>query len=416
MEQEIDLRDYIKVLLGHWKLIIALALLGVIAGYVVSSLLPASYEASAVVIVTEPRYQLQFDPRFETAGSGSPAYEAFPTLATSDGILQAVVQAYQPSSDAAFNDWRLRALQGMAEASSAGDPSLVILAVHSKSSEDAAGIANTWADIFTKRGNDIYGESEEDVTFFENQATDASLALDNADAALVEFEARNRSSIIEAQLESRRKAQSDYLDDQLKIAYIIQDIEGLRDQLAEQPTDDQVSLADNLTALLLQIKAFNAEAETAAPLELQVDSSESISTKSLEDQVLLLDDLVATLEGKSTEIDTRLKELTPQILALQQELQQITTEGDRLNRVRDLAGETYLTLARKVDEARIAAEEKSGILQVGSYAITPEQPTGPRKLVNAVVIGLLGLVIGIVAVLFIEYWHEGEPQEEDAEE
>ena len=192
---------------------------------------------------------------------------------------------------------------------------------------------------------------------------------------MIEFEARNQSSIVEAQLESRRQAQSDYLDDQLRIAYLIQDIQGLRDQLAEQPANEQISLADNLTALLLQIKAFNAETETAAPLELQVDSSESISTKSLKDQVLLLDDLVATLQAKSTEIDTRLEELTPQILALQQGLQQITVEGDRLNRVRDLTGETYLTLARKVMRPASHLRRKTAYSR---WAATPSHRNSPR--------------------------------------
>ena len=59
MEDEIDLRAYIEVLLRHWKWIIALAVLAAIAAFVVNSLLPFTYEADSVVIVTEPRYQLR---------------------------------------------------------------------------------------------------------------------------------------------------------------------------------------------------------------------------------------------------------------------------------------------------------------------------------------------------------------------
>jgi uncharacterized protein involved in exopolysaccharide biosynthesis len=209
-------------------------------------------------------------------------------------------------------------------------------------------------------------------------------------------------------LESQQQAQIDYLDGQRTIAYIIQDIEGLRDQLAEQQGNQPVSLADNLTALLLQIKAFNAQATT--PIELRIDSTESLSANSHAEQVAFLDTLVTTLRTKSDEIDTRLAELEPQILALQQKLEEINVEQDRLVRAQELASETHWTLARKLDEARIAAQEESGILQVGSYAIIPESQAGPQVLFTTAVAGLLGLVVGVIVSLSIEFWHKGELQ------
>ena len=122
MEEEIDLRAYIEVLLHHWKWIAGLALILAIIAFVITSLQPAIYQASAVVIVTRPRYQIQFDPRFPTSQNWTPAYNAFPTLATSDDILQDVVEAYTPSPEAGISQWRLGVLSGMVEASSGGIP------------------------------------------------------------------------------------------------------------------------------------------------------------------------------------------------------------------------------------------------------------------------------------------------------
>jgi succinoglycan biosynthesis transport protein ExoP len=404
MEDEIDLRAYIEVLIRYWLWIAGLAVVAAVVAFVVSSMLPRTYEASAVVLVTQPRYQMQFDPRIDTQ-QGTPAYNAFPTLATSDDVLQNVVEGYTPSNASGIGQWTLSTLRGMVEATSQGDPSLVVLKVTSRSPKDAAAIANVWADRLVKRGTELYGQGEADVTFFEAQVQQAQQALDQAEAALVDFQARNQASIVSAQLDSLRRSQADYLADQRAIAYIIQDIQGLRAQLAEQTAGQPVSLADSLTALFLQIKAFNAQA--SAPIQLQVQSSTDLSDKSVEEQIAFLDDLVATLQAKSAENDSRLAELEPQILALQKQLQEINVESDQLTRTRDLARDTYTTLARKVDEARIAAQEASGMLQVGSEAAVPAAPVGPRRLVNTAIAGVLGLMIGIVGVFAVELWRQG---------
>jgi succinoglycan biosynthesis transport protein ExoP len=409
MEDEIDLRVYIEVVFRYWKWILGLAFVAAVVAFVISLLMPRTYKASAVVLVTQPRYQMQFDPRIDTQ-EGTPAYKAFPTLATSDSVLQSVVENYVPSKESGIDRWTLSTLQGMVEATSEGDPSLVVLKVTSQSPKDAAAIANVWADWLVKRGTELYGQGEADVTFFEAQVQQAKELLDQADTALIEFEARNQTSIVSTRLDSSRQSQADYLADQRAITYLIQDIQGLRAQLAELPSDQSASLADSLTALFLQIKAFNTEAAT--PVQLQVQSGADLSSRSLSEQMTFLDDLVLTLQAKSTESDSRLAELEPEILALQQQLQEINVESDLLNRTRDLARDTYTTLARKLDEARIAAQEDNGMLQIGSYAFEPEKPIGPRKLITTTIAGFLGLVVGVFVSFFVEFWQRTDMKPE----
>jgi succinoglycan biosynthesis transport protein ExoP len=265
-----------------------------------------------------------------------------------------------------------------------------------------------------RHGNQIYSESEDDVAFFDEQVAQAGQVLDDADAALVEFEARNQASIVGAQLDSLRQAQADYLADQRAIAYIVQDIQGLRAQVVQQPGDRPVSPADDLTALLLQIKAFNLlqveapDAQASTSIQLQISSAGSFSDKSPAEQVAFLDDLVDTLEAKSSEIDGRLAELEPQMLALQRRLQEIDAENERLTSARDLTSETYKTLARKLEEARIAAREENGVLQVGSYAAVPEKPVSPHKMLNTAVAGTLGLMLGVFGAFALEWWRTDE--------
>jgi uncharacterized protein involved in exopolysaccharide biosynthesis len=405
-EEEIDLRKYVEVLLRNWPWIVGCAVVAAIVAFGATSLMDPTYEASAVVLITEPRYQMQFEPRFETVDQWQPAYNAFPELATSDGVLEEVVAAYEPSPEAGIERWRLAALKGMVEASSEGDPSLVKLTVSCGSAADAAALANVWAEKLVERGNEIYSEGEKDVIFFQEQATQAEEALEKAEVELISFQARDRASIVSAQLNSHRQTQSDYLADQRTIAYLTQDIGGLRDQMAQQPDDQPASLADDLTTLYLQVKAFNAEAST--PIQLQVNSAESLSQKSRSEQRAFLADMVETLSAKSAAIEEQLADLEPNILGLQEELQTIKTEEERLKRAQTLAEETYMTLSRKLEEARIAAQEENGVLQVGSRAAVPENSAGPSKRMNTAMAGAVGLMVGVFGVFAWEWWREDE--------
>jgi uncharacterized protein involved in exopolysaccharide biosynthesis len=101
-------------------------------------------------------------------------------------------------------------------------------------------------------------------------------------------------------------------------------------------------------------------------------------------------------------------ELDPQILTLQQRLQESQAEEDRLTRARDVARETYITVARKVEEVRIAADDASGEVRLASQAAAPQTPVAPRKMLNTAVAGALGLVLGVFGAFAVEWWKRDE--------
>jgi uncharacterized protein involved in exopolysaccharide biosynthesis len=378
------------MLLRGWYWIVGLAAVAAIVVLILTSLRPPIYQATAIVLVTDPQYRLEFDPRFDTL-ERRPAYRLFPTLATSDRILESVVKAYTPSPESGLETWDLRTVKGMVEATSEGDPSLLLLAVRSRSARDAAGIANAWADALIAQGTEIYGIGETALSFFQTQAAQARDVLDQADAALVEFAARNRLAVLTARLDALQQAQADYLADQNKIESILPDVSNLRDQIGAQSTGDSVALADSVTALLLQIRAYNAEGNM--PIQLDIQDEGAFLNTSPAEQAAALDAVAATLEARYLEIDTQLAELEPAILDFQRQIRALQSESDRLYRRQELAQDTFLTLARKLDETRIAAAEEQSILKVGSYSAVPTTPSGPRKLLYL----LMGTGMGAMA-------------------
>jgi uncharacterized protein involved in exopolysaccharide biosynthesis len=146
---------------------------------------------------------------------------------------------------------------------------------------------------------------------------------------------------------------------------------------------------------------------------LQIDSAGSFSNQSVAEQIEFLEGLVRALQSKATEINARLTELEPEILALQERYEQASNEANRLSRARDLAQETYLTLARKLEEARIGAQEANGTLYLASYAAVPARPVAPRRLFNTAVAGMLGLMIGVLLAFAIEFWRQNGVQEQE---
>lgn len=405
MEEEIDLRQYLELLLRHWKWIVGASVGAAVLALVISLLLPPTYEATALVVVTRPQYVMNFDERFETTSNPQPAYKAYPELAISGDVVEALWQTLAPQ-------WPdLETVPNLREhltAEAGADPSLIRLVVKAKTPEEAAHIANTWAEIFTSKANLIYGRGPEQLAFFETQLQQSQTELEAAETALIAFQGEDQVEILRNRLDSARQTQADYLREQRSIAYLVQDVQSLRAQLAGQSSGYTTSLADQMTALFLQIKAFDAQ--TSAPIQLQINSPEALSGKSTTEQIAFLDDLVKVLEERSTESEQRLAEVEPQILALQQQVQQAAIELDRLTRTRDVARETYMTLARKVEEARIAAQEGGHVL-LASQASAPEKPVSPRKLINTVAAGALGFMLSVVAVLVVGWWQDNTARE-----
>ena len=440
MEEEIDLRVYIEVLIRNWVWIAGLALVAAAVAFVASSFIPPTYEATALAAITKPRYVLQFDPRFETVDGTQPAYKAYPELAVSDDLLRDLLTQLDSLPEGIES---LQDLRGMVEAKAGADPSIVRLVVSSQDPEAAARIANGWIELFVARANEVYGgRSEEDVSFFEGQLTQAQEELDAADGALTAFQGRNQGAILEVQLASVRQDLEDYLIELRGIERAVRNAQSLRASVAERPVDELVSPEDNLAALLLQTYAFNiqtlrpsratsfdveesARGEELSPVWLQVSDltcagADSSARLQISDSALLslertagelmafLDGLVLTLEGWGREIETQVITLEPEILVLQQQLQEAQAEEDRLIRTRNVAQETSVTLARKAEEARIAADDTTGEVRLASQAAVPKKSVGPRKMLNTAVAGALGLMVGVFGAFALEWWRGDE--------
>jgi uncharacterized protein involved in exopolysaccharide biosynthesis len=403
LDEEIDLRPYLATLLKNWYWIVGSGVAAAIIALIISSLIPPTYEATALVAITRPRYVLQFDSRFQNVTNIQPVYRAYPELATSDGVLQELRGGYGNLIEAES----LHNLRQAVSASAGADPSLIRLSAKGRDPQAITMLANGWADIYVQRANEIFGQQNgEQVDFFRAQLNMATVELEQAQQAMIAFQGQNRSVILETQLLSFHETQAAYLTRQQALILLLADIEGFQRQLAAQPDNQPATAADQLTALLLQLQAFGSG--DVAVLQLPIEGAAANAPLLAAEQRAVLAQLVEAVSGTAVYIDQQLVELEPEILRAQTELQQLEATRDRLSRNLTIAQETYSTLSRKLEEARLTTEGVGSEVQLASYAAVPERAVLPMRAVNTVVAAALGFLAAFLAVAMSVWWQKDD--------
>ena len=408
MDDETDPRIYINLLLRHWRVIAAVTLLAGVVAFTVSSLLPARYQATAVVLVTRPLYQFQFSPAIQNLPDSADAQpsltgRAAVDLANSDALLQQILLSV--GDDLPADERNLFSLRKMLKAKTGGDPSIINLNVTNRDPQRVMDVANTWATLYVQQVNDLYGKSANQLKFFEEQLTQAKNDIDAADQALVEFQKRNDLAILQAQLSAKQSALSDYLGMNESLIVLQQNVKNLQDQLARRPADSPSSLGDDLAQLMLQVSAFSAQS-SSLPIQLQMPSTGSLSERTVGQQAAYLADLAKTVESKQAEVKKQAEALPREIRALQGQIQETSTDVARLTRQRDLAQNVYTSLAQKVKETQISTQDASGSVRLAGSAVAPERPMGRGRLRNTMLGLILGLMAVVGAVFAVEYFRE----------
>lgn len=405
--EETDLTVYIDVLIKYWKWIVGITVVAAIAAALVSFTLPSVYQATALVAIIRPQYQMQFDPRFQTVPfeQRSMPFKAYAVLATNAELLEQLSGALE--SHLGPEERTVNILMGAIEAeNSKEDSSLIELRVANSDPDRTALIANTWAGLYTQWINELYEAGSASKVFFEQQLSEAQANLQAVEEEIITFQAENRAGVIGSQLEAKRSALAGYLAAANALESIVQNARALQERLKLQGSGDFSSLADELAALLLNIEAFSSVSDRGTgglAIQLQAPKDMDVSGKTIRQQIQYLDDLIVALESKAQAMKAEEKAIIPDILTLQEELQAIRTKEQRLERARTVAEETYLTLSRKHEEARIAAEDKSGQVRLASKARVPEWPIAPNKKRNTVLGAVLGFVVGIFGAFTAEY-------------
>jgi len=119
-----------------------------------------------------------------------------------------------------------------------------------------------------------------------------------------------------------------------------------------------------------------------------------------------LDTLISVLEARREEVGALIGEgsLQQEILKLQEQLERERARQRELTQARDLAWETYQTLARKEAEVQVATQVRDTEVRFAVPAVEPKYPVAPKKKLNVAIAGVLGLMVGVFGAFAVEYF------------
>ena len=401
MEETVDLRPYLAALGRYLWLIggaVVLAIVIAVAIYLTSN----DYEAIALLTVPEPTEQLQFDARITTTMRSMQNLTVYPELAKSSDLLNRVLAHAIELTDGRIAT--LAQVRDMTTLTTSADNRLVRLVVTDEDPEVAAALANIWAEEFVITIETLFGRGG--VAYFDDQLRQASEELRAADDALVAFQTTNRQGIVDNELMALTDRQRALLADESRYRRVLADIQLLRRQL-ENNTTDVVTLSDQLSALTVQLRAYETtQATPVAPqFQINIGADAQLSTTLRAELLQQLEALRVSVEAALTDNQTQLESLAAPIFALQTEKQQLFNQGERLLSAQEVAQETHVIVARKIDEERVAAGET--LARVAGHAVVPDKPARPNLLALVSLLSLAALIPSILLVLFLTWWRGG---------
>jgi len=140
-------------------------------------------------------------------------------------------------------------------------------------------------------------------------------------------------------------------------------------------------------------KAADREARARVRLEQFLD----LSSRSVAKEVELL--------GKQVQqVDTRIEAIKSEVLKLEQLLVAGGQRLQRLERQREAADNAYQGMLRRMEEARLSADENMAYTKVIRNAEVPYKTERPKKIRSIVFGSIFGLLIGCGLVVFLEVW------------
>jgi len=397
MEDEIDLRQYVVVLLKYWRWIAGLAVVAAVVAFAVSSITPPSYQTTALVTATQSRYELQFDPRFQNVQDSAvqslltEQYRTYPALAVSDDVFNQL---------AAETGWEIKDLKEKLEVPGQNTPNLLALQVQGENPEEIADVANHWARLFVEKANALYG-SRGELEQFTRQKEVVAAALAEADQAITAFREEN-FDLLKQRANSKNNLMTGYEAKLVRLRQIQSEV-----TMLAQTVDENSSPA--LIAGILAEMINNGVVGEEQPFQIKLDEVDPVSS---------IQAMETALQSQITAIETELLSLEQEVEILQAEQAAQQKKLEELVRDRNVKEEAFTVISRKVQEAQIDATSNStaGKVQIASEAAVPTEALPRGRARNAAVAGVLGLMVGVFAVFALEWWREGAEQKPPPQE
>jgi len=173
MEEEIDLRGYVKVIAKRWKWIVGLTVVAVVVAAGASLLVPPTYEATAAISIPQPNPSISYTSLIESTEVEAQVIEMLrASLSPAEQVPGDLIDRVKVSQE---NDGRL-----------------IRITVQSDTSQKAAAVANVWANLSVKPIMEAEDAEEQRCKSLQEQQLQITKQnLEEASRAVIDFEEEN---------------------------------------------------------------------------------------------------------------------------------------------------------------------------------------------------------------------------------
>ncbi|GEM_PF-2399138 len=364
MEEEIDLRRYVEIVLQYKYWLVGITLLFAVLAFGFTALQPPIYEAEANLAMLRIRSEIALEPKFKTTEEVSDVLARQTTLvalAKSSTVAAAVFQQLGSKLNGQVKDVVI--LQNLVTVES--NSNLIVIKARATTPELAADIANMWgkqAEIYL---NTIYMQPSQQLAEIETKSDEAKQDYGKAQTELEKFIATNqiralnrqisdlqqkrdnlykrhlsiidlglatqfelakgqsedyfntlltqRQSVTDQQEDRARKLFAYYQERQIALAQLLVDTQALKEQVVNNSSAPG-NLGNALAVLSLKMSGLRLMKETKSNQpNLQLTDLQGLSDTP-PNYVADLDSFIKQIETEATKTTTQLETLSQELL------------------------------------------------------------------------------------------------------
>lgn len=438
--EEISIKELIEILLKGKKTIILITLICLILASIYTFMIQKPiYESRTTLIATNASAKVQnvnignMKDYINTLSMQTiNTLETYKQQVKSQEILENVIVKLKLDKE----NYTVDSLSNKISVSVIKDTNLIEISVKTDSPEMSKEIANAVTDEFINFLNKLNEKKvNQSVEFLKVKIDEQNKKLESSMKKYEEFIRKNNSlevvsNELNVLLDSQKKytvklesLESDYqmnkLNNELKIDSERANLEVI-EKIIEK-LDNKIELnktvmnEDLLREVFLEsgfnindISKINLKEETVNSVYYNLLTKKNESKIKLEAYIKNDKIIEEKYKRESVIIKSKIKDLTEKIENIQVKLAEMNHNNQLLLNELNNARSTYELLVNKYDEIKVTESIKVGEINliINSKAFTPDNPISPNKKLNLAISLVLGLMIGVFIVFFMNMWKE----------
>ena len=403
-EEEIDLREYINVLLKRKGVIILIFLIAVITAALVSYfIIEPVYQANTVITVSKPK--------IVNSIVSEPSLEDYKNLITNGVLEEELIQKLN------LNKLPLKLtpydLEQMLTIELPKEINLIKMNLQTSEPKLTKDIINTWATLFVEKNKRLYFDKVKKAkTDVEEKLKLAEQDFFDIEEKSMKFDEANNVETIENEIKYKTTKISSFESRLIDIQLSLEEENAKKEQIITAINEQEKII--KLNKSIVDNQFFQELIPDITDANLKIANLTYINEVTnpiyynLAQQLISTNISISSLKAEENQLKKNVNNFDASLEDLRKELTEKKLILAKLDREYCSKEKSYNNILQQAEELRLSSAEESDLLKITSLAYEPRGPIKPNKKLNILIAGVLGLFVGIFVAFFLEFWQKGK--------